>query len=96
MLPSAPIIARTVRRGPDFCDFDRFTPVQSEKYPGWVEGVFYGIRKSDFVRGAESHESFSKMIPALFGLGYTEQEIKKIAGENFLRVYREVLPAVSQ
>ena len=83
-------------RGPDFCDFDRFTPVQSEKYPGWVEGVFYGIRKSDFVRGAESHESFSKMIPALFGLGYTEQEIKKIAGENFLRVYREVLPAVSQ
>jgi len=77
--------------GPDFCDFDRKTPVQSEKYPGWIEGVWYGIRKSDFVEGLDEHEDFPNITTALLDHGYSEDECRLILGENFLRVYRQVL-----
>jgi len=78
--------------GPDYCEFDRKTPVQSEKYPGWIEGVWYGLRKSDFVDGLDEHEDFAEIIPALLNHGFSEDECRLILGENFLRVYRQVLP----
>jgi membrane dipeptidase len=78
--------------GPDFCGFDRLTPVQSEKYPGWIEGVWYGIRDNDFIDGPESMEKFSLITEALVNHGYSEEERRKILGENFLQVYRTVLP----
>ncbi len=81
-----------VALGPDFCGFDRLTPVQSEKYPGWVEGVWYGIRESDFIDGPESMEKFSLITEALLNHCYSEEERRKILGENFLRVYLTVLP----
>lgn len=78
--------------GPDFTAFNRLTPVQSEKYPGDVEGIWYGIRKSDFVQGAETHEAFPLITAALLYHGYDEASCRKILGENMLRVYRQVLP----
>ena len=77
--------------GPDFCAFDRRTPLQSEKYPGWIEGVWYGIRASDFVSGVDEHEDFPYITEALIEHGYSNRECKMILGENFLRVYRAVL-----
>lgn len=78
-------------RGPAFCGFDRLTPMQSEKYPGWVEGIFYGIRESDYISGPDTHETFSLVTQALQENGYRKDDIAKILGENFLRVYRETL-----
>jgi membrane dipeptidase len=78
-------------RGPDFCAFNRRTPFQSEKYPGWVEGIWYGIRESDFVEGLDEHEDFPVITEALLQHGYSESECRRILGENFIRVYREVL-----
>jgi membrane dipeptidase len=77
--------------GPDFCEFDRKTPVQSEKYPGWVEGIWYGIRKSDFVKGLDEHEDFPQITHILLNHGYSEDECHLILGENFLRVYKQIL-----
>ena len=76
--------------GPDFCAFDRQTPLQSEKYPGWIEGVWYGLRTSDFVSGVEEHETFPQITEALIEHGYSRKECTLILGENFLRVYRAV------
>ena len=77
--------------GPDFCAFDRKTPTQSEKHPGWIEGVWYGRRESDFVAGLEEHEDFPGITAALLEHGYSADECRLILGENFLRVYRQVL-----
>lgn len=78
-------------RGPAFCDVNKLTPMQSEKYPGIVEGIDYGIRKSDYISGPETHESFPLITRALLDRGYGEEQIKKILGENFLKVYKQVL-----
>lgn len=77
--------------GPDYCEMDRLTPVQSEKYPGWIDGIWYGIRKSDFIEGPNCHENFSGIVDALLNHGYSENDCKKILGDNFIRVYRQVL-----
>ncbi len=77
--------------GPDFCAFDRKTPVQSEKYPGYIEGVWYGLRPSDFVNGLDEYQDFPRITEALLTQGYSSDECRLILGENFLRVYRAVL-----
>ena len=77
--------------GPDYCGFDRKTPVMSEKYPGWIEGVWYGQRDSDFVAGLEQTEDFPKISGLLAKHGYNETECRLILGENFLRVCRQGL-----
>jgi membrane dipeptidase len=77
--------------GPNYCDFDRLTPTQSEKYPGWIEGIYYGIRESDYIRGPETHESFPMVEELLSNHGYSGTELEEILGDNMLRVYREIL-----
>ena len=77
--------------GPDVCDFNRLTPVQSEKSPGYIEGIWYGIRQSDFIRGPETHEKFPLITEALLRKGFSNAECRLILGENLLRVYRQVL-----
>jgi membrane dipeptidase len=77
--------------GPDHGAFDRRTPLQSEKVPGWIEGVWYGTRDSDFVSGVDQHEDFPQITAALLEHGYSEDECRLILGENFLRLYRSVL-----
>jgi membrane dipeptidase len=77
--------------GPHICDFDKLTPLQNEKYPGWIDGINYGIRKSDYISGPDSHESFSLMQKILLDHGYNDEEAGKILGGNMLRVYRAIL-----
>ncbi|MFB0563556.1 MAG: dipeptidase [Candidatus Lokiarchaeia archaeon] len=43
------------------------------------------------VEGFENYVKFPNLIEGLVTRGYSEQEIKKIAGENFLRVFRKVV-----
>lgn len=77
--------------GPDVCDFDYKTPYSSEKYPGLVDGVWYGYRKNDFVEGVSEMESFPNIISALQQHGYCEADLDKLLGENMIRVYKEIL-----
>lgn len=78
-------------RGPYFCQFDKLTPMQSEKYPGWIEGVYYGIRRSDYISGPNTHEEFPQIIDVLNAHGLCAEEIDKVLGANMLRVYKEVV-----
>ncbi len=77
--------------GPDYCKMDRLTPLMSEKYPGWIDGVWYGTRKSDFIEGPNTHETYSLVIEALEKRGYDQEACRKILGENMMRVYKAVL-----
>jgi len=76
--------------GPDYCEFDRLTPLQSEKYPGWIDGMYYGIKKSDFIQGPNTHENFSLIVDAL-EKEFDKEICRKILGENLIRVYKDVL-----
>lgn len=77
--------------GPDYCEVDKLTPVQSEKYPGWIDGIWYGIRKSDFIEGPNTHENFSQIVDALLSHGYSHSDCRKILGDNLIRVYKQIL-----
>lgn len=81
--------------GPDACKWDYRTPLQSEKYPGYIDGIWYGIRKNDFVEEVSECESFPKLEWELQRRGYTRDDLNKILGENLIRVYREVLKSES-
>ena len=77
--------------GPDACDWDYRTPLQSEKYPGWIDGIEYGIRKNDFVEDVSEMESFGNLETALRARGWSEHDLDLLLGQNLLRVYREIL-----
>ena len=85
------ILKGYANRGPYYCDFDKSTPLQSEKYPGWVEGVYYGIRKNDYIAGPDTHENFPLIVDTLRKHGCSAEETDKILGANLLRVYKEVI-----
>lgn len=77
--------------GPNFSGFDTPTPTRREKHPGWIEGVHYGIRESDFIEGADGVAGLPLVTEALESRGYSEGDIGKILGGNFLGLYRQVL-----
>ncbi len=72
-------------------DSDYQTPYQSEKHPGYLDCVWYGIRKNDFIEGPTCRERFAEVVKALQDHGYQDEDCAKILGENLLRVYRQVL-----
>ena len=76
--------------GPDHTEFEMDINIWTPA-PGWLEGVFYGIRDSYFVEGLKDITQFPKYTEALLRHGYSDTEIKKILGENWLRVYQRVL-----
>ena len=43
------------------------------------------------VKGFERYGKFPNFIKGLIERGYSDQEIKKIAGENFLRIFRKIV-----
>ena len=43
------------------------------------------------VEGFENYTKFPNLIDGLISRGYSDQEIKKIAGENFLRVFKKIV-----
>jgi membrane dipeptidase len=77
--------------GPDFCAFDTRTPSQREQRPGWIEGVDYGLRASDYIRGPNNVTKLSLVAEALSGIGYAQEEIDKFLSGNLLRLYKQVL-----
>lgn len=74
-----------------FVDSDYQTPYQSEKYPGFVDNVWYGIRKNDFIEGPTCREHFQDIIDILQKHGYTREDCSKILGLNLLRLYKAIL-----
>lgn len=77
--------------GPDYSQFDYRTPLQSEKYPGYIDGIWYGIRANDFVEHVSELETFPRLEEALRLRGYKETDLEKLLGGNLIRVYREVI-----
>lgn len=77
--------------GPDYCGYDYRTPILSEKYPGWIDGIWHGIRKNDYIEGASERETFGQVIKALKNCGYSKNDCEKIFGKNVERVYKAVL-----
>ena len=43
------------------------------------------------VEGFDQYKKFPNLIKGLISRGYNNQEIKKLAGENFLRLFEKVL-----
>jgi membrane dipeptidase len=43
------------------------------------------------IKNFENYSKFPNLIRGLFSRGYTENEVKKVAGGNFLRVFKEVV-----
>lgn len=60
--------------------------------PGWCEGTVYiGERDSYYIEGIKDDTGFGLLTDGLLKRGYKEEDIRKIMGENLLRVYKEVL-----
>ena len=77
--------------GPENATFDSLRPSHREKYPGYIQGVYYGDRDSDYISGPDTTDKFYLITEALLKHGYSEGDIKKILGENMMRIYRQVL-----
>lgn len=77
--------------GPDFCAFGTRTPSQRERRPGWIEGINYGLRDSDFIEGPDDVTKLSLVTEALVGHGYAQEDIAKILSGNLVRLYKRVL-----
>ena len=43
------------------------------------------------MEGFENYAEFPNLIEGLLNRGYSDKDIKKIAGENFLRVFKKVI-----
>jgi len=76
--------------GPDHTEFEMKSDIWWPA-PGWMEGVFYGVKDSYFIRGLNNITGFPLFTEALLKHGYAHEDIKKILGGNLLRVYRQVL-----
>jgi len=76
--------------GPDHLEFEMeinlWTPA-----PGWLEGVFYGITDTYYIQDFNNITGFPLFTEALLNRGYSNEEIKKVLGGNWLRVYGQVI-----
>ncbi len=76
--------------GPDIIELHNLLTKQ-----GWLEGVFYMIKESHSVDNVNSPDEMPQFMESftagLIEHGYKEGEIKKILGENWLRVYKKVI-----
>lgn len=76
--------------GPDHTEFEIECNIWTPA-PGWLEGVFYGVRDTYFIKGLNNVTGFPLFTEALVRHGFKEEEIKKVLGGNWLRVYKQVL-----
>jgi membrane dipeptidase len=76
--------------GPDHVEFE-IKHYNIWKETGWMEGVFYGQRDTFFIDGLDNIMGFPLFTEALVKRGYSDEDIKKVLGENWLRVYRQVI-----
>lgn len=60
--------------------------------PGWCEGTVYiGERDSYYIEGIREDSGFGLLTEGLLRRGYREEDVRKIMGENLLRIYKEIL-----
>lgn len=76
--------------GPDHTEFELPVNIWTPA-PGWLEGVFYGIKDTYYIAGLKNIKGFPLFTEALLQSGFSAGEAKKILGENWLRLYRRVL-----
>lgn len=71
--------------GPDFVDY------MMDLFDDYL--VQHGLPReyTKYVEGIREVTGIPKITEALISRGYSEQDIKKVLGENFLRIYRQVL-----
>ena len=72
--------------GPDHFEDHSWGPA-----PGWMEGLYLGIKDHYHIEGCADITQFPGLTEAMAKRGYSDEDIKKVLGENFLRVYRQVL-----
>jgi membrane dipeptidase len=72
--------------GPDHFEDAGWSPA-----PGWMEGQYYGTREHYHVEGFEEISQYPNLTESLIRRGYSDQDIKKVLGENLLRLYRQIL-----
>lgn len=76
--------------GPDFSEFSiRISQWSGAR--GDMEGVQYGSKESYFHPELKNWSHLPNVTKSLLRRGYSEGDIKKVLGENFLRVYHKVL-----
>ncbi|HKC18049.1 MAG TPA: membrane dipeptidase, partial [Candidatus Dormibacteraeota bacterium] len=72
--------------GPDFIvDYYR------ERYPDSVQMIVEGIDARAEIPGLARASDLPRFTAALVDHGYTDDDVRKILGENFLRVFRRVM-----
>ena len=74
--------------GPDFCP-PHYGPLSET--PGILEGLKYTAKKTKYIDGAIDIAGISNIANALNKHGYKEDEIRKVLGENWLRIYRKII-----
>jgi membrane dipeptidase len=74
--------------GPDLIAPHPGPPTES---PGWLEGVYYGVTVNKYVGGIKDLTGIPLITEALVNKGYHDKDIKKVLGENLLRVYQQVI-----
>lgn len=61
-------------------------------YPGSLEGLDIGVPKGNMIiDDLHSYDTFYLFADALVRSGFSDGDIKKIMGENMMRVYRQVM-----
>jgi membrane dipeptidase len=76
--------------GPDFSEFSiRISQWSGAR--GDMEGVQYGNKESYFHPELRDWSHLPNVTKSLLKRGYSEEDIRKVLGENFLRVYKKVL-----
>lgn len=76
--------------GPDHTEFEIKRNIWTTG-SGWMEGVFYGVRDTHSIEGLNNITGFPLFTEALVKRGYSDEDIRKVLGENWLRVYRQVI-----
>lgn len=60
--------------------------------PGWCEGTVYiGERDSYYIEGIREDSGFGLLTEGLLRRGFREDEVRRIMGENLLRIYKKIL-----
>lgn len=78
--------------GPDHFEGQVWTDPGCDPAPGYYEGTYFGVSEgSAFVEGLEDITKLPAVTEALMKRGYADEDIKKVLGENLLRVYKQVL-----
>jgi membrane dipeptidase len=76
--------------GPDFSEFSiRISQWSGAR--GDMEGVQYGNKESYFHPELRDWRHLPNITKSLLKRGYSEKDVQKILGENFLRVFKRVL-----